>query len=78
MAVFENAEDTSASNLHELFEKRKSLVNERLALKRKLRNESRKRKRLLSEAGKYSVEDLMGAVVMNSAAQAKTTAKSAP
>ena len=78
LAVLENAEDTSASKLQELVEKRKSLAHERLEVKRELRNETRKRKRLLSKVGKCSVEDLMNAVVIKSAVQAKAKAKAAP
>ena len=59
-------------------EKRKSLAHERLEVKRELRNETRKRKRLLAKVGKCSVEDLMNAVVIKSAAQAKAKAKAAP
>ena len=59
-------------------EKRKSLAHERLEVKRELRNETRKRKRLLSKVGKCSIEDLMNAVVIKSAAQAKAKAKAAP
>ena len=59
-------------------EKRKSLAHERLEVKRELRNETRKRKRLLSKVSKCSIEDLMNAVVIKSAAQAKAKAKAAP
>ena len=59
-------------------EKRKSLAHERLEVKRELRNETRKRKRLLSKVSTCSAEDLINAVVIKSAAQAKAKAKAAP
>ena len=65
------AEDASASKLKELFEKRKALAVERAENKRELRNEARKRKRLLSKVNRCSVEELMNAVVIKSVAQAK-------
>ena len=77
LAALEHAEDASASKLKELFEKRKALAVERAENKRELRNEARKRKRLLSKVNRCSVEELMNAVVIKSVAQAKAKAKAA-
>ena len=77
LAALEHAEDASASKLKDLFEKRKALAVERAENKRELRNEARKRKRLLSKVSRCSVEELMNAVVIKSSAQAKATAKAA-
>ena len=78
LAALEHAEDASASKLKELFEKRRALAVERSENKRELRNESRKRKRLLTKVSRCSVEELMNAVVIKSTAQAKAKAKAAP
>ena len=77
LAALEHAEDASASKLQELFEKRKALAVERAENKRELRNEARKRKRLLSKVNRCSVDELMNAVVIKSVAQAKAKAKAA-
>ena len=78
LAALEYAEDASASKLNELSEKRKALAVERAENKRELRNEARKRKRLLSKVNGCSVEELMNAVVIKSVAHAKAKAKAAP
>ena len=77
LAALEHAQDASALRLKELFEKRKALAVERAENKRELRNEARKRKRLLSKVNRCSVDELMNAVVIKSVAQAKAKAKAA-
>ena len=77
LAALEHVEYASASKLKERLEKRKALAVERAENKRELRNEARKRKRLLSKVNRCSVDELMNAVVIKSVAQAKAKAKAA-
>ena len=73
--ILEGIEDASADAVKTLEERRAELQRERMQLKKDLRNENRKRKRLLSKARGLSVDDLLAVVTMKAGAKAKAKAK---
>ena len=74
-AFFEASPDASADALAALEERRAALQAERLQVKKELRNESRKRKRLLTRAKGLSEEELVSVMIMKAQAKAKASAK---
>ena len=77
-AILEGSDDASADAVSALEKRRAELQAERLQVKKALRNENRKRKRLLAKAKGLSDEDLMNVVIMKAAAKAKAKAKTSP
>ena len=74
-ALLEGLDDASAGAVAVLEERRAALHAERAQVKKDLRNETRKRKRLLAKAKGLSTDDLLNVVVMKAAAKAKAKAK---
>ena len=74
-AILEGTEDTSANVVTSLERRRAELLRERAQIKKDLKNENRKRKRLLAKAKGLSVDDLLAVVTMKAAAKANAKAK---
>ena len=73
--ILEGIEDASADAVNSLEQRRAELQRERMQIKKDLRNENRKRKRLLAKAKGLSVDDLLTVVTMKATAKAKAKAK---
>ena len=73
--ILEGIEDASADAVNSLEQRRAELQRERMQIKKDLRNENRKRKRLLAKAKGLSVDDLLKVVTMKATAKAKAKAK---
>ena len=73
--ILEGIEDASADAVNSLEQRRAELQRERMQIKKDLRNENRKRKRLLAKARGLSVDDLLTVVTMKATAKAKAKAK---
>ena len=73
--ILEGIEDASADTVKGLEERRAELQRERARVQKDLKNENRKRKRLLSKARGLSVDDLLTVVTMKATAKAKAKAK---
>ena len=75
-ALIENAGDPSAASLSDLERRRRELVSERKAVSREIKNEARKRRRLLLKTEVLSDDALFNVVAMRAArAKGKATAK---
>ena len=77
-ALLENFGGASADHLMTLEERRRRLHAERAAVVKDIRNEGKKRQRLLARASGLSTTDLLGVVTMRAAqtmAKAKAKAK---
>ena len=74
-AFIEASPDASADALAALEERRAALQAERLQVKKELRNEARKRRRLLAKAKGLSEEELVSVMIMKAQAKAKASAK---
>ena len=72
--ILEGIEDASADAVKSLEERRAELQRERAQIKKDLKNENRKRKRLLAKAKGLSVDDLLAVVTMKATAKAKSKA----
>ena len=69
--------DNSAATIADLQQKRRSISSERTQITRDIKNETRKRKRLLSKVSGCTTEQLLTAAALKAAAEAKAIAKSA-
>ena len=72
--LLEASPDAAWNRIQDLEAQRLSLASERKRLARKLKNETQKRKRLMTNARNLSTEDLLN-VVVSRAAAAKSKAK---
>ena len=68
--------DSSAAAIADLQQKRRSISSERTQITREIKNETRKRTRLLSKVSGCTTEQLLTAAALKAAAEAKAIAKS--
>ena len=68
--------DNSAATITDLQQKRRSISSQRTQITREIKNETRKRKRLLSKVSGCTTEQLLTAAALKAAAEAKAIAKS--
>ena len=68
--------DNSAARITDLQQKRRSISSQRTQIRREIKNETRKRKRLLSKVSGCTTEQLLTAAALKAAAEAKAIAKS--
>ena len=73
-ALLESSPDTSAEAVAALNQRRAELQAERLQVKKDLKNENRRRKRLLVKAKGLAEEDLVDVMIMKAQAKAKAKA----
>ena len=74
-ALIENAGDPSAASLSQLERRRRELAAERKAVTRAIKNEARKRRRLLAKTEGLSDDALFNVVAMRAVAKAKAKGK---
>ena len=74
-ALLESSPDTSAETVAALNQRRAELQAERVQVKKDLKNENRRRKRLLVKAKGLAEEDLVDVLIMKAQAKAKAKAK---
>ena len=67
--------DSSAATIADLQQKRRSISSQRTQVTREIKNETRKRKRLLSKVSGCTTEQLLTAAALKAAAEAKAIAK---
>lgn len=76
-ALLEASPDESAETMAALESRRAALQAERLQIRKDIRNESRKRKRLLAKAKGLSEDELVSVMIMKAQAKAKVKGKAA-
>ena len=65
-SLLEQAPDHSGAKVRDLMEERRRLAKDRKAISKSLKNEQRKRKRLLAKLSKFTVDVLVGYAAIKS------------
>ena len=73
--ILQNAGDTRSAQIAALKARQKALQVQRTALAKTIKNENKKRQRIVDKAKTLSTEDLLAVVASRAAAKAKAKAK---